>query len=127
MAVHAFPRATMDIDVLIEPKTLSKVKEIAERLGFVFDMGLMKFSDGNIQIYRLTKIPDNSIEPLMLDMLLLTDEIRDVWDSRQILSWRDGNIPVVSAKGLIKLKSIRSSGQDLDDIEKLKGIIDNES
>ncbi|SLM33048.1 hypothetical protein MTBBW1_850036 [Desulfamplus magnetovallimortis] len=126
MAVHAFPRATMDIDILIEPETLEKTKKIANYLGFEFDTGLMEFAGGSIQIYRLTKILADSSEPLMLDMLLLTEEIKDVWESKQILSWEEGKIPVVSPEGLIKLKSMRSSGQDLDDIEKLKGI-NNES
>jgi len=34
MAVYAFPRATLDIDILIKPETLEKAKDIAKRLGF---------------------------------------------------------------------------------------------
>jgi len=52
----------------------------------------------------------------MLDMLLLTPEIKEVWESKRILSWDNGELPVVSTKGLIKLKSMGSSGQDRDDI-----------
>ena len=60
----------------------------------------------------------------MLDMLLLTPEINEVWNSKQILAWDKGDLPVVSPKGLIKLKSMRSSGQDQDDIKNLESIID---
>jgi hypothetical protein len=84
----------------------------------------MKFSDGAIQIYRLTKVAPESNEPLMLDMLLLTPEIKDVWESRRILPWDEGELPIVSPKGLIKLKSMRSSGQDQDDIKNLESIED---
>jgi len=124
MAVYAFPRATLDIDILIEPETLEKAKTVAKKLGFTFDAGLMKFNDGAIQIYQLTKISPDTSEPLMLDMLLLTPEINEVWNSKQILTWDKGDLPVVSPKGLIKLKSMRSSGQDQDDIKNLESIID---
>jgi len=126
MAVYAFPRATLDIDILIQPETLEKAKSVAKGLGFTFDAGLMKFGGGAIQIYRLTKISADSDEPLMLDMILLTPEIMDVWESKRIVIWDQGELPVVSREGLIKLKSMRSSGQDQDDIENLKSIIDED-
>ncbi len=126
MAVYAFPRATLDIDILIEPKTLDKAKAVARRLGFSFDAGLMKFSDKAIQIYRVTKISSDSGEPLMLDMLLLTPEIKEVWESKRILIWDEGELPIVSPKGLIKLKSMRLSGQDQDDIKNLESIKDED-
>lgn len=126
MAVYAFPRATLDIDIIVEPEALEKVKGVAKRLGFNVDVGLMSLSDGAIQIYRLTKLNPGESEPLMLDLLLLTPEIKDVWESKQILSWAGGDIPVVSPEGLIKLKSLRLSGQDEDDIKKLKEVIDED-
>jgi hypothetical protein len=126
MAVYAFPRATLDIDILIEPKTLEKAKTVAKTLGFSFDAGLMKFCNGAIQIYRLTKVAPESNEPLMLDMLLLTPEIKEVWESKRLLTWDEGDLPVVSPKGLIKLKSMRSSGQDQDDIKNLESIEDED-
>jgi hypothetical protein len=126
MAVYAFPRATLDIDILIEPETLEKAKVIAKKLGFTFDAGLMRFSDNAIQIYRLTKIVPGSSDTLMLDMLLLTPEIKEVWETKKILTWDQGDLPVVSPQGLIKLKSMRLSGQDQDDIKNLKSIIDED-
>ena len=126
MAVYAFPRATLDIDILIEPDALEKVKDIAKRVGFNFDAGLMKFREDAIQIYRVTKIIPESSDSLMLDMILLTPEIKEVWESKQILSWDQGELPVVSPQGLIKLKSMRLSGQDQDDIKNLKSIINED-
>lgn len=126
MAVYTFPRATLDIDILIEPETLEKAKAVATRLGFTFDAGLIKFSEGAIQIYRLTKISPDTQEPLMLDMLLLTPALKDVWESKKIITWDKGNLPVVSPKGLIKLKSLRLSGQDQDDIKNLESITDED-
>lgn len=124
MAVYAFPRATLDIDILIEPETLEKTKSIAERLGFTLDAGLMKFKNNTIQIHRLTKVCPDSSDALMLDILLLTPEIKEVWETKQFLFWDQGKLPVVSPEGLIKLKSMRLSGQDRDDIKNLENLID---
>ncbi len=33
MAVYAFPRATLDIDILIKSESLEKAKTLAQRLG----------------------------------------------------------------------------------------------
>jgi hypothetical protein len=126
MAVYAFPRATLDIDILIEPETLEKAKSIAKKMGFTFDAGLMRFSNDAIQIYQLTKAAPGSSDVLMLDMLLLTPEIKEVWETKKILTWDQGELPVVSPAGLIKLKSMRMSGQDQDDIKNLKSIIDED-
>ena len=126
MAVYAFPRATLDIDILIEQDTLEKAKETAQGLGFSIDAGLMKFKEGRIQIYRLTKANPKTDEAVMLDMLLVTLELRDVWESKQLIAWDHGELPVVSPEGLIKLKSLRSSGQDQDDIKNLKSLLDED-
>ena len=126
MAVYAFPRATLDIDIIIEPATLEKAKTLAKRLGFTFDAGLMEFNDGAIKIHRLTKITLDSSDSLMLDMLLVTPEIKEVWESKEVLTWDQGDLSVISPKGLIKLKSMRLSGQDQDDIKNLESIIDED-
>ena len=124
MAVYAFPRSTLDIDLMIDQADINKVKSIAQDLGYSIDAGLMKFSNGDVQIYRVTKIDQESGEPLVLDLLLVTEKLKDVWSSRTRVEWEQGVLSVVSPEGLIKLKSMRKSGQDEDDIKLLKGIID---
>ena len=56
----------------------------------------------------------------MLDLLILGDDLDGVWRSRQVLGWEGGNISVVSRDGLIRLKRLRGSAQDLADIEHLQ-------
>ena len=126
MAVYAFPRATLDIDIMIEPESLLRTKQVATDLGFSLDTGLMEFKNGAIQIYRLCKIPPGSEDELVLDLVLVTPETEEVWNSRQKIAWERGSIPVVSPQGLIKLKSMRNSGQDQDDISHLRRIINEE-
>jgi hypothetical protein len=86
----------------------------------------MKFKEGRIQIYRLTKIDSDTNEAIILDMLLLTPEIVDVWESKRLVTWDQGDLPVVSPEGLIKLKSLRMTGQDQDDINNLKSFLDED-
>jgi len=87
MAVYAFPRATLGIDIMIESEILARVKEIVGELGFSIDTGLMKFKSGSIKINRLCKITSESKYELILDLLLVTPEIRDIWESRKEVSW----------------------------------------
>lgn len=126
MAVYAFPRATLDIDIMIESSLLSHVKKIVGEIGFSTDSGLMKFKGGAIKIYRLVKIAPESEDELILNLLLVTPEIKDVWESRKEVFWEWGAIPIVSPEGLIRLKSIRGSGQDKDDIKHLRNLIDED-
>ena len=56
----------------------------------------------------------------MLDLLLVTPAILPAWESRQEVAWEHGTLRVVSRDGLIALKSLRGSGQDLEDIMRLK-------
>ena len=126
MAVYAFPRATMDIDIMIEPGSLTKVKKTAEKLGFSFDSGMMEFKKGAIKIYRLVKTESGAEEELVLDLLVVTDKTKKIWQMRKEVSWEKGTLPVISPEGMIGLKTMRNTGQDKDDIEHLKGLI-NES
>ena len=61
---------------------------------------------------------------IRLDLLLVSPVLHDVWDTRERLFWEGGRVTVVSKDGLIRMKSLRSSGQDRDDIERLEGSAD---
>lgn len=124
LAVHGIPRATLDIDVMIEPDALERVRKVARTLGYDIDAGLSEFKGGAIRMYRMTKLPKGAREPLVLDMLLVTPAVVESWNGRQQVAWEKGDICVVSPRGLIALKRLRGTGQDLDDIERLREISD---
>ena len=126
LAVYAKPRATLDIDIMVAPDLLDKIKQIVENLGFNIPTMPMTFKAGAVQIHRMTKIDIESGEHLVLDLLIVTPETRLSWDSRISVDWEGGKLKVLSPKGLILLKSLRKSGQDMDDIEYLKGLIDED-
>jgi hypothetical protein len=121
MAVHGFPRATVDIDILIREADLQAVESIAELLGYRFRARPMSFAGGMIEIRRISKIDPETLEPFMLDLMLVTPQLEDVWATREVADMEGGEpLGVVSREGLIKLKSSRMSGTDIDDISKLR-------
>jgi hypothetical protein len=126
LAIYARPRATLDIDILIEFEALSQVEDAVTALGFTLHAPPMEFQSGKVKINRLTKIDNHTGETLVLDLLIVTPAIRNVWESRHVVEWDEGPLKVVSPEGLIFLKSLRRSGQDEDDIEYLRSIIDED-
>jgi hypothetical protein len=122
LAIYAKPRATLDIDIMIDSGSLSQTKQAAKELGFAFSAAPMEFHAGAVQMHRLTKIDTDSGEHLVLDLLIVTPETQKAWDSRLTVEWEGGPLKVVSPQGLILLKSFRGSGQDKDDIEYLRSI-----
>jgi len=126
MAVHGLPRATVDIDLLILRESLEDVRELARALGYTIEAFPLTFSHGAVEIRRLSKLDRDTGIVLSLDLLLVTPEIVEIWQSRTEVAWEAGSLWVVSRRGLIALKSLRSSAQDLVDIEQLKEI-ENES
>jgi hypothetical protein len=126
MAVYARPRATLDIDIMIELGSLFRTRRAVEELGFTISAEPMEFHGGMVQIYRLCKIDTESGEELILDLLLVTSHLQSVWENRLTVEWEGGTLSVVSPEGLIALKSIRGSGQDKDDIEYLRSITDED-
>jgi hypothetical protein len=126
MAVYALPRATLDIDLLIEAPSLESMRRAVNELGFTFEALPMEFHGGAIHIRRFNKIEPSTGETLILDLLIVTPEIKSAWDLRVKVEWEHGDLSVVSPEGLILLKSFRGSGQDQDDINFLKSITDED-
>jgi len=120
LAVYGIPRATIDIDLLIMPESLETVMPLARELGYKKEALPMRFADKGIEIRRISKLDPESGDMLMLDLLLVTPAILPAWESRREVEWEHGTLRVVSRDGLIALKSLRGSGQDLEDISRLK-------
>ncbi|HKO98937.1 MAG TPA: hypothetical protein VJU86_18190 [Pyrinomonadaceae bacterium] len=119
MGVHGRVRATVDIDLLILWDSLTDALEIASSLGYNIRGKDLSFANGAVEIRRVSKIDSEDGELLSLDLLLATPDIRDVWESRERVDWEGGKLTVVSTGGLIALKQLRRSHQDLADIEAL--------
>ena len=120
LAAHGIVRATEDIDVIAEEGSLPRIRDAIARLGFRAHRRVMVFKSGRVRIQRFIKLQPKEGEPLILDVLSVTEATRPAWETRKPLETGFGAVPVVSRAGLIQLKSLRASGQDLDDIEQLK-------
>ncbi|MDO8957011.1 MAG: hypothetical protein Q7W38_09245 [Deltaproteobacteria bacterium] len=120
LAIHGIPRATVDIDILIQKESLEKVQILTRGLGYIIKAEPMSFAQEAVEIHRVSKIDPEGRDLLSIDFLLVTSAIKPIWENRQKVEWEEGKLWVVSREGLIRLKSLRGSGQDLDDIQKLK-------
>jgi nucleotidyltransferase AbiEii toxin of type IV toxin-antitoxin system len=120
LSVYSAPRATVDIDVMVLPEDMDRLRSLAAELGFDFEAAPMVFADGKVDIRRFSKIEQKSGDVLMLDILVVTPALRDVWASRTQIEWEGGSLRVVSRDGLIDLKRLRGSAVDLEDIAHLE-------
>ena len=122
LAVYGIARATEDIDLLVEGSSLARLRTVAERLGFRFDPQPVVLKNGGVQIYRLLKTAGEDF--LLLDFLMVTPLTQPAWDTQREVATEFGLVRVVSPAGLIHLKSLRRSGQDEDDLRRLKELND---
>lgn len=123
LAIHGFPRATFDIDILIQPESLDKAYEIAAEKEYDIRGLDMSFKERAVEIRRVSKI-DKDGEALSLDFLLVTPKVQDVWESREEYEWLNRNLWLVSREGLIKMKELAGRDKDLIDLGRLKNEAD---
>lgn len=119
LAIHGFARATLDIDILIRPDSLEKAYKIAAERKFDIRGSDISFKERTIEIRRVSKI-DSDGEVLLLDLLLVTPFVEDVWETREAVDFLSSQIFVVSREGLIKMKTLAGRPQDLADIWRLE-------
>jgi hypothetical protein len=120
MGVYGFTRATVDIDLLVQRSDVERILSIASRFGYTVRSKPMVFQDGSIEIHRVVKVLGEDEDPLTLDLLLVTPALEEVWQSCEWKEWDGGTFWVVSREGLIRLKSLRGSGIDLEDLRRLR-------
>lgn len=124
MAIHGAPRATVDIDLLVESENLEKVWRIAEELGYSIEGLPLSFDKGIIEIRRISKIDKESKTLITIDFLLVTEGLKKVWEQREDIDFEDDKVWTVSREGLIYMKKISGRHKDLGDIESLMELED---
>jgi hypothetical protein len=119
LAIHGFARATLDIDILIQSESLEKAYKIGAKNGFDIRGLDISFKERAVEIRRVSKIDDEG-EVLSLDLLLVTPQVQDVWETREKIDFLGRRLSVVSREGLIKMKTLAGRPQDLADISRLE-------
>jgi hypothetical protein len=117
LAVHGFPRATIDIDLLIRREDLDSALRVAATIGYRFPAEPMTFRNG-MEVQRVTKVVGS--DHLILDLLLVNEQLEDVWETRQRVSSEEGAITVISREALVKMKAMAGRPQDLVDLDRLR-------
>ena len=117
VAIHGAPRATTDIDLLLEPSSLDGALRVARDCGFAFPALPMKFRDGT-EVRRVSKIEGG--DTLTLDYLLVNESLASVWATRERLDTDFGAVTVVSREGLIRMKVAAGRPRDLGDVASLE-------
>lgn len=117
LAIHGVPRATTDLDLLVDPRDLDAVLGVARARQFGIEALPMRFSDG-MEVRRMTKV--DGTEMLTLDLLLVNPNLEPVWTSRERIPTERGEFWVVSRQGLIQMKAWAGRAQDLADIVRLQ-------
>src|ERR1019366_6549828 len=70
MAIHGFPRATIDVDLVVPPNAAERVLACARDLDYTIPAHPMRFAGAAVEIRRVTKIDAASGDLLSLDLLL---------------------------------------------------------
>ena len=118
IGILGFPRATMDIDLLIEVRSLEQVLKLAAEEGYDIRGLDISFKGLTLEIPTVSKIIGDTI--LRLDLMLVTDEIEDVWVDRERLPYLGRSMWVVSRDGLVKLKKRAYRPQDRADVFRIE-------
>jgi hypothetical protein len=127
VAVYGFVRHTNDIDILLHEEDLERAKAAVIPVGFSVESGLLRFNAGRAgeeRVYRLLKVEGE--EHVVLDFVLVTPALREVWEQRVRVDFGDRHATVVSKSGLIRMKELAGRPVDQIDLIQLKSEATNE-
>jgi hypothetical protein len=118
--LHGYPRATHDLDLLVQESDLARVTNVVATLGFDLAAGTFSFKRGTpeeTRFWRVSKIEAD--DHLVLDVLLVTPVIEEAWRSREQIAWQGHSVWVVSRDGLKTMKLLAGRAKDLADLQAL--------
>ena len=122
MSIHARPRATIDVDLLVPAEAISSLVDTLAPLGYRRrEAAVTRLAGGQVAMRRLTKIVTGDPDVMVVDVIEIQPGVTsEAWDSRVAAHWEKGVVTVVSRQGLIALKRLRGSPQDVADIRALE-------
>jgi hypothetical protein len=128
LMLYQHPRATVDIDLIVPSEATPDAAAALAPLGFRPHPRPMRFAPSGIDILRFYKAVPGTPDVLTLDCLLTTHPtVAEAWRTRVQVPFEASVVSVVSAEGLIALKRMRGSPQDLLDIAGLESLDDRPS
>lgn len=92
LAVHGFPRATMDIDFLVRSEEIADAVAVAKLAGFDIPARKMTFglrTGSPREIQRVSKLDPETSALLALDLIVVNTALEQVWATRTTLQAGD--------------------------------------
>jgi hypothetical protein len=129
LGIHGYPRATMDIDLLVQSADLERAIASARACGFDIPARKIIFglrTNTPREVHRVSKLDEPTGRMMPCDIMVVAHEYEEVWKTRERLQWNDREVRVVSRAGLATMKRIAGRPQDLADLAKLEGRDDDE-
>jgi hypothetical protein len=129
LGLHGYPRATKDIDLLVEAAEIDRALAAVKQIGFDIPARKIVFglrSGKQREVRRVSKL-DSSGDLMPLDFLIVSEELAEVWATRITIDTGVRKLTIVSRDGLATMKRLAGRPQDLVDIAKLEGTDDEES
>jgi predicted nucleotidyltransferase len=120
VAVWGAPRATKDIDLLVQATDLPGAMAAVRAIGFTLEGLPFEFKDGT-QLQRVNRV-DAAGNLMTIDFMLVDRNLESVWQSRARLPFDGGAVSVVSREALIGMKARAARPQDIMDIQNLRDL-----
>jgi hypothetical protein len=117
VAVWGAPRATKDIDLLVQPADLPRAMACVGECGFTLAALPFEFKDGTT-LQRVSKV-DKQGNLMTVDFMLVDRNLAPAWASRSSLPLGNEQVVVISRDALIAMKALAARPQDLADIQNL--------
>ncbi len=123
MSIHAHPRATIDIDLLAPADAITRIVEALAPRGFVRrQQDPTRLASDEVVMHHFSKIVPGDPDVLVFDVIEVRAGATDrAWRTRTSMEWDGHAVTVVSRAGLVGLKRLRGSPQDVADITLLEG------
>jgi hypothetical protein len=118
LALHARPRYTKDLDVLLEPSISNAERVVAALVEFGFGaLGI-----GPSDFDEPGRIVQLGVPPNRIDLMTRIDGVtfEEVWDSRTYGAYGALSVPFIGYEALLRNKAASARPQDLADLETLK-------
>lgn len=117
MAFHDRPRFTRDIDFLVHPEDLARMREALACAGYAQTAPAWALGGSKMDLHRFLK-PGHDDE-MVVDILVADESSVDIVSEPVLAPSEAGPVPVARREDIIRLKKRRNSKQDQADIEAL--------
>jgi hypothetical protein len=117
VAVWGAPRATKDIDLLVQPEALPRAMAAVRECGFTLEAQPFEFKDGT-HLRRVNKV-DRDGNLMTVDFILVDRNLASAWEGRSRLAFGGASLVVIPRDALIAMKALAGRPQDIADIQSL--------